>query len=124
MTTLDPTTLDPGIRDVVLWLRWHGFTTTDSGDGVTKLAAGWPADEVTPWPHVFMRTEVADLGSEALRLHALLRAHDLLGDHMNITATFDPADGVAGLMLVGVTGAQLRAAVESKTTRAGTTEHT
>jgi hypothetical protein len=108
---LDPSTLDPGIRDVVLWLRWHGFNTTDSGDGVTKFPDGVPVDmDVLPWPHVFMVVEPAErLTDEALRLHALLKAHSLLAGEMNITATFDPTDGVAGLMLVGVTSAKLLA---------------
>jgi len=110
MTTLDPTALDPGIRDVVLWLRWHGFTTTDSGDGGRVPKAGWKATQPLGCPHVFMVVEPASLlTQEAHRLHALLEAHDLLRGEMNITATFDPADGVAGLMLVGVTGAQLLA---------------
>jgi len=55
--------LDPGIEDLVLKLRDAGVSTTDSGDGVSKLPGGhWerlgfqaydPAD-VIPYPHVVM----------------------------------------------------------------------
>lgn len=54
--TLDPATLDPNIRAVVLFLRDRGFDTCDSGDGVSKLSAG-PDDCVRPCPHVTIRTE-------------------------------------------------------------------
>lgn len=45
--------LDPGIRNLVVYLRALGFETTDSGDGYSK-----PADErVFHTPHVAMRCE-------------------------------------------------------------------
>lgn len=53
MTELDPTTLDPGIRDVVALLRGWQYQTTDSGDGVSK--AGDP--DALPFPHVHIRVE-------------------------------------------------------------------
>lgn len=42
----DPSELDPGIRDLVVHLRSHGFDTRDSGDGVSK------GDRGQAWPHV------------------------------------------------------------------------
>lgn len=46
MRTLDPATLDPGIRDVVDALRACGWDTCDSGDG-SKRGEG-----TLPFPHV------------------------------------------------------------------------
>lgn len=37
--------LDPGIVDAVVWLRAHGFDTTDSGDGASKFVDA-PPDEI------------------------------------------------------------------------------
>ncbi len=49
----DPANLDPGIRATVLWLRERGFKTCDSGDGKTKIEAGYndvPEGESAPKP--------------------------------------------------------------------------
>lgn len=92
--------LDPGIRRTVVWLRENGFATVDSGDGVTKLAKGWPALD---FPHVFMVVDRGKLESEARRLHGLLWAN--LGRRPRpgmIQATFDPTDGSRILMLAHV----------------------
>lgn len=95
----DPSQLDPGIRQVVLFLRGLGFTTTDSGDGRWKWrCAGCGAqpgekhmatDEcgrragrvvsrrergeglALPYPHVFM---VVETGSLLTRLTETLLA--------------------------------------------------
>lgn len=48
--------LDPGIREVVAFLRMRGHETTDSGDGKTKFALG-DSDEARPEPHVVIRTD-------------------------------------------------------------------
>lgn len=40
MEDIDPMTLDPGVRRLVMWLRAQDFKTSDSGDGVTKIADG------------------------------------------------------------------------------------
>ena len=51
----DPTALDPGIRDVVRYLRGKGYETTDSGDGVSKPASWFETGEALPFPHVVCR---------------------------------------------------------------------
>ena len=49
--------LDPGIALTVAWLNAKGFTTTDSGDGVSKFrpVEGYPnpkQGDALPFPHV------------------------------------------------------------------------
>jgi len=100
--------LDPGVRDLVVWLRSHGFNTTDSGDGVTKRAAG--NTDALDVPHVFMRVDLSvHLRAEALRLQYLLGlfAH-LTPQPGRIEASYDPANGIAILMLMGVSDDDLR----------------
>jgi len=50
---------DPGIRSVVEWLWSHGFETSDSGDGVTKLKEGseYDPDDIIRVPHVVLKVE-------------------------------------------------------------------
>lgn len=62
--------INPGIRKTVQWLQEHGFHTTDSGDGVTNLAAGMLC--ALPFPHVYMTCEPRELHSESHRLLNLL----------------------------------------------------
>jgi len=64
---------DPGIRRVVAWLLEHKFETCDSGDGVTKVAAGWDKRWVLDYPHVFIEPS-GDLIAESLRLLNELRS--------------------------------------------------
>ena len=53
----NPADLDPGIRDLVVYLRSCGFETTDSGDGVSK-----PDDErVFQVPHIVARIHKSDM---------------------------------------------------------------
>lgn len=70
--------LDPGIREVVLKLRHHGFDTTDSGDGATKVDEILRGDAL-PIPHVHIATSVKGvvnafdgLGPAVMRLRELL----------------------------------------------------
>lgn len=44
--------LDPGIRELVKLLHDNGWSTMDSGDGVTKLQDGDDHPGVLPFPHV------------------------------------------------------------------------
>lgn len=125
---LDIGELDPGIRDVVAWLRARGWQTTDSGDGTTKLEGTTPEERqrltcgsetepvmVLPFPHVIIRVDPAPrLVTEAVRLCSELSRFLLvrpaesgdtrvgsLADHgVDIEATFSPIDGVATIMLV------------------------
>src|SRR5690242_4461705 len=103
--------LDPGIRYTVRWLRDHNFDTTDSGDGVTKLAAGLTVDDgVLDVPHVFMQVEPRAMIDESARLRMLLRTHGL-GGGGRIEASYNPDDGVAILALYEIDDAALMAAV-------------
>lgn len=58
--------LDPGIREVVRYLRENGFNTVDSGDGKTKFESGdWDAEELLPMPHVFIASRPNELLDDA-----------------------------------------------------------
>ncbi len=71
--------LDPGIEDLVRKLRDAGVSTTDSGDGVSKLPGGhWerlgfqaydPAD-VIPYPHVVIVEHARETVGDALAVFA------------------------------------------------------
>ncbi len=52
----NPEDLDPGIREVVMFLRSEAYDTTDSGDGRTKFANG-PDDCARTEPHVTIRVD-------------------------------------------------------------------
>lgn len=104
--TLDPGTLDPGIRFVVQTLRTWGFRTTDSGDGQSK-----PEEQrEIQIPHVVMVIEdPACLVAEANRLASLLSSIGVeivpIGPddtNVEIHATYDAADRSATLILLGL----------------------
>jgi len=89
--------LDPGIRQVVRWLRRIGYKTTDSGDGVSK-----PADERTyDVPHVVIRIEEKRTSEgfrwEALELQKLCVEHCL--SKAVVEVHYSTADNIALLML-------------------------
>jgi len=110
--------LDPGIRETVRRLRAWGFVTTDSGDGVTKLAQGWSPDEVLDVPHVFMQVANGNtIENEATGLLELLRGAGVPMESQTaaiiaredggplygwIDAMFDPVEGTALIGLLGV----------------------
>lgn len=105
--------LDPGIRNTVAMLQSWGCDTTDSGDGVTKPAAG-NADALTE-PHVFLRPR---LPTNALALARAIRSGiESLGITVSpigqgtvyIQATYDPADNSATVALYGVNDAMIAA---------------
>lgn len=92
--------LDPGIRKVVMWMRGHGFETTDSGDGITKLDAG--DFEALDEPHVFVKVEFDEMVAESKRLLGLLRELGLEVGPGDVQASYDPVDESSVLMLVGI----------------------
>jgi hypothetical protein len=95
--------LDPGITQTVTLLRGWGFHTCDSGDGVTKIAAGI-TDDVLDFPHVVMRVDdPANLITEARRLRACLVTVSQQGDgEIWIEASYDPVNDVAVIFLGGL----------------------
>ena len=56
--------LDPGIADLVMHLRKLGWSTMDSGDGVSKAAhpEDWPDGTWSPWPHVIVDPKASFTG--------------------------------------------------------------
>lgn len=109
--------LDPGIREVVRWLRYLGFDTTDSGDGVTKV--GEMACAIAE-PHVFMVVNDFELLDDADTLHTECSQLGLPAFDPNtmkgfkIEATYDPADASAILALYGVNDEMLAEARKLK----------
>jgi hypothetical protein len=106
---LDLDSLTPGIQKTVVWLRQHGFETTDSGDGVTNVAAGM--EEALDYPHVMISVLPESLVEKTSLLLRLIEARGIRVNPMGsdpqepaIQATFDPAnkDYPAVIMLSGV----------------------
>lgn len=88
--------LDPGIAATVRWLNEAGFVTVDSGDGVTKLAAGAPEPccHVNPVPHVHIKVPVTEAPETWRRLSAAMEArglawHDMSEDDDALDAAHD-----------------------------------
>jgi hypothetical protein len=91
----DHAQLDPGIFKIVLLLRAHGFVTTDSGDGVSKIGK---MDDVLPFPHVVVRLDdEATMIAETRRLGLLALE---LGDGWHVEMSWSPG-GPAVAMLIG-----------------------
>lgn len=84
LAAIDLDTIDPGVRRLVRWLRAMGFDTTDSGDGVTKPAAG--DVEALTVPHVFIRGNIPCVLQRRLAIAGIEPA---VG---RIQYTYDPAD--------------------------------
>ena len=102
-------TLDPGIRDIVELIQRLGYTTTDSGDGVSK-----PADERDfDVPHVVVRFDRgALLFDRAWALH-----HTLFGaGHRSVVveASYSTGDGVA-VLVVFPAGTKPRETIDTTT---------
>lgn len=109
-----PGDINPGIVRTVKWLRSHGFATCDSGDGVTH-AHSCDRDHA----YVVIRAEGLALITESLRLCAMLRAVAIevvpqaqaFDDGGLIApcvqASYDPADGIALIDLMGVCDSML-----------------
>lgn len=108
--------LDPGVRETVRRLRAAGFRTTDSGDGVSKLAAGWPEEEIILRPHVFISVDHwSDLMTTTRTLYQYLltrvnitsQSHALTENppprEGYIEATYDPCDETCLIAVYNVT---------------------
>lgn len=88
MNDFDPTTtLDPGIRDLVMMLRSAGFKTTDSGDGVSKPKH----DDNLPYPHVFGVIATDQIMEAANRLWFMLAKDDRYKDWV-VEVSYSPND--------------------------------
>lgn len=110
----DAARLDPGVRRTVALLRGHGFNTTDSGDGVTKLQAAYCEEPtfnrptilhefgILDVPHVVCVTTPERMMGEARRLRALLDAALRDATRASVDATWTAGSDVATLMVSGV----------------------
>lgn len=87
--------LDPGIRELVLRLREHGFRTTDSGDG-SKFGT---TEGALPFPHVVMVAHPETLVLETDRLHYWRDKLGIEDPSWEIVATYTPADEIATISL-------------------------
>ena len=67
--------LDPGIRDVVRYLREREFNTTDSGDGVTKIQKYGNEVGALPFKHVVIECSLKDMIQEADRASLAMEDH-------------------------------------------------
>ena len=116
---LDLGELDPGIRDVVRWLRGNGWCTTDSGDGVSKPEESRVFDA----PHVVIVVDdPAELVDAADRLWAEVEALGVEEDPrvdddgypvnpLDVQASYNPGQGgIVSLLLIGLDDTMLIAA--------------
>jgi len=103
--------LDPGVRELVAFLRANRFETTDSGDGVTKVEA-LTEGEALDYPHVVIVVEDScNLVQEADRLLNVLIDAGVELDHGGIEASYDPLDGSSILLIQDVEDQWVRAFV-------------
>lgn len=123
--------LDPGIREVVRWLRRAGYATCDSGDGVSKFKHGYSGPDgvvitdpavleecgVINEPHVIMHIPKGSLAMECDRLMAALHGLGIdvvaLGPECAVTlqGSYDPANGISVIALFGLDDATLLGAL-------------
>ncbi len=96
-----PTSIQPTMQRTVEWLRKAGYTTTDSGDGVTNVEAGM--EGALTVPHVFMRVPQANMVQYSHELRRLCTHRGLNPLQAKIEASYSPDDGIAVLALYGVT---------------------
>jgi len=89
--------IQPKLRKTVTWLRGLGFKTCDSGDGVTNVEAGM--EGALEIPHVAMAVDPDKMKEESHRLYFACQRAGIEG---KIEVLYDPADGVAILMLYDV----------------------
>ena len=105
----DMTTISPKVRRLVAVLRRDElFHTTDSGDG-SNLAAGMGC--ALPFARVAGVCAPELMIGKADRIRALLEHHGVTFDPAegrNIEATYSPVDGVATIIVIGVTDEMLK----------------
>lgn len=108
MTELNVARLSPNIRKTVMWLRSHGFETTDSGDG-TNHAAGMEC--AFKYANVFMQVDPSLMLQEAHRLLKLVNSHGNPSKYFSIEVSYSPIDEIAMLMLFGFSDSQLESII-------------
>lgn len=101
LTAFDYESLSPGIREAVRWLHYHGFGTTDSGDG-SNYAAGMEGAMEEPMIYVRV-THSIDLIFETAFLWRLIKetCTPQARDGIEIQAMYNPKDRDAMIVLTG-----------------------
>lgn len=106
--------INPGIVKLVAMVQAVGFTTTDSGDGVTNVELD--IQGALGFPHIFMVVDPDRMISESHRLLELLKpaaCFDPTVDRMpshplgTIEASYSPVDKTAILTLSGLDDAYM-----------------
>ncbi len=99
MENFDYESLNPGIRETVRWFHLLGYTTTDSGDGLTRQFECDRED-----PYVVVKVDPKHLISMSDRIKLEMGS---AAEHPNvlITGTYSPHDGYA---LIDISGIQDR----------------
>lgn len=103
--------INPGIQKTVALLNQYGFTTTDSGDGVTH---DFECDRDVGYVTCIIEDHSLDMAAEARRLMNLLESHGLqfresedIGESPLIQITYNPRDGLWLLDVHDITDAML-----------------
>lgn len=109
---LDYASLNPGIREVVSLLRQHGYDTTDSGDGITNIAAGM--EGAIPAPHVHCVIDPASFMHAANKIVALLLLNGVEVQPGMVQVVYDPMDGVCTVSVYGINDEMLLEAQRKK----------
>lgn len=93
--------IQPAMRNTVQWLRAMDLKTTDSGDGITNVAAGM--EGALDIPHVFMVSSQALGFMEAdLIWGALKRLKIDKKEGVSVEMSYSPDDRIVILALYGV----------------------
>ena len=106
--------IDPGIRDVVRYVRWWGLPTSDSGDGASKPAHWYESGEALRVPHVFAMERDVEAGTDDHELipiwigKAAVMSRELLGGRppnpgQEITVSYNAADRTLLFAVYGFT---------------------
>lgn len=97
--------IQPTMARTVEWVRSLGLHTTDSGDGVTNVAAG--VEGALDYPHVFAVVHGSHDSMQAV--HGLWNAVESRGlcGVATVELSYDPATRMGIVALCGVTDANL-----------------
>jgi hypothetical protein len=95
--------IQPTMMKTVTWLQEVGYHTIDSGDGVLNVEAGM--EDALDYPHVMMTVDPTKMVEEANRLYYGLLNNGIEGGQVEVS--YNPEDGLAILMLIGITDASL-----------------
>lgn len=107
--------LDPGIREVVRFLNEAGFTTTDSGDGVSKTDPDGCHLDIA---NVHLIVSTAEAVAESHKVSDLFEGCGVMfspahpdAPEPSIQLTYNPHDGVAIVSVYGLDDSLLAKAV-------------